>query len=130
MVKARSSHWRCSMKKASLKNVTIFTGKHLCWRLFSCEYDAKHWKQHVLKNICERMILIGRHWSSTNEILKFYFIDKMEVPPFYFSWFFIRVIFSDNILFCQEIYISTQEILQILLMNEAVFKCDKSSISL
>ena len=30
----RSSHWRCSMKRAALKNFAIFTGKHLCWSLF------------------------------------------------------------------------------------------------
>ena len=27
----RSSHRRCSKKKAVLENLTIFTGKHLCW---------------------------------------------------------------------------------------------------
>ena len=29
-----SSHQRCSIKKAFLKNFAIFTGKHLCWSLF------------------------------------------------------------------------------------------------
>ena len=31
----RNSHRRVFMKKAVLKNVPIFTGKHLCWSLFS-----------------------------------------------------------------------------------------------
>ena len=30
----KNSHRRCSIKKAVLKNFTIFTGKHLCWSLF------------------------------------------------------------------------------------------------
>ena len=30
----RSSHWRCSIKKDTLKNFAIFTEKHLCWSLF------------------------------------------------------------------------------------------------
>ena len=30
----RSSHWRCSIKKAILKNFVIFTGKYLCRGLF------------------------------------------------------------------------------------------------
>ena len=33
----RSSHQRCSIKKVLLKNFAIFTGKHLCWRLFFLE---------------------------------------------------------------------------------------------
>ena len=31
----RSSHQWCSMEKAFLNNFAIFTGKHLCWSLFS-----------------------------------------------------------------------------------------------
>ena len=30
----RRSHWKCSMKKAVVKNFAMFTGKHLCWSLF------------------------------------------------------------------------------------------------
>ena len=30
----RSSHQRCSIRKAVLKNFAILTGKHLCWSLF------------------------------------------------------------------------------------------------
>ena len=30
----RSSHQRCSIKKAVLKNFAIFTGKHLRWSFF------------------------------------------------------------------------------------------------
>ena len=32
--KSRSSHQRCSRKKAVLKIFALFTGKHLCWSLF------------------------------------------------------------------------------------------------
>ena len=31
---SRSSHQRCSIEKAVLKNFAIFTRKHLCWSLF------------------------------------------------------------------------------------------------
>ena len=31
---SRSSHRRCSIKKAVLKNLAIFTGKHPCWNVF------------------------------------------------------------------------------------------------
>ena len=30
----RSSHWRCSIEKGVFKNLTKFTGKHLCQSLF------------------------------------------------------------------------------------------------
>ena len=33
VVKGRSSHRRCSMKKAFLKYFAMFTRKHLCWSL-------------------------------------------------------------------------------------------------
>ena len=33
-VRLRSSHLRCSIKKAVLNNFAIFTGKHLCWSLY------------------------------------------------------------------------------------------------
>ena len=33
-IRLRSSHLRCSMKKAVLKNFAIFTGEHLCWSFF------------------------------------------------------------------------------------------------
>ena len=31
---SRSSHWRCSNEKGVLRNLTKFTGKHLCQSLF------------------------------------------------------------------------------------------------
>ena len=36
----RSSHWRCSTKKGVLKNLAIFTEKHLCWSLFLIKMQA------------------------------------------------------------------------------------------
>ena len=35
-----------------------------------------------MKNICERLLLGGRHWYSTNEILKFYYLDKWKFLHF------------------------------------------------
>ena len=40
VLKIRSSHQRCSIKKAVLKNCSIFTGKHLCWSLFLIKVQA------------------------------------------------------------------------------------------
>ena len=37
---SRSSHRRCSMKTAVLKNFAIFTGKYLCWSLFLITFQA------------------------------------------------------------------------------------------
>ena len=34
MIKNRSSHWVCSVKKGVLRNFAKFTGKHLCQSLF------------------------------------------------------------------------------------------------
>ena len=42
---SRSSHWRCSIKKAVLKKFTIFIGKDLCWSV-SCEHCE------IFKNTC------------------------------------------------------------------------------
>ena len=44
-------------KKAVLKNFAIFTGKHLCWRLFSIQNIPKFFRAPILKNICERLLL-------------------------------------------------------------------------
>ena len=57
---SRNSHWRCSIKKAVLKNLAISIGKHLCWnlfnevvptQLFSCEYHEifknTYFKKHL-----------------------------------------------------------------------------------
>ena len=44
-------------KKAILKNFAIFTGKHLCWRLFLIQNIAKYFTVPILKNIWERLLL-------------------------------------------------------------------------
>ena len=36
----KSSHQMCSIKTAVLKNFSIFTGKHLCWRIFLTKSQA------------------------------------------------------------------------------------------
>ena len=72
----RGSHRKYFIKKllltGLLKNLSIFTGKHLCWSLFLIKLRAfKNRLQHrcfpvtiakflrrtVLKNICERLLL-------------------------------------------------------------------------
>ena len=76
--KYRSSHPRCSIRKAVLKNFAIFTGKHLCWSLCfnkvvylqTCNFIkkrlqhrcfpvniAKFLRNPILKNICEQLLL-------------------------------------------------------------------------
>ena len=56
----RSSHRRCSIKKAILKHFVIFTGKHLCRGLFfnkvaghqACNFiKRKLWHRYFLANI-------------------------------------------------------------------------------
>ena len=38
------------------KNPAIFTGKHVCWRLFSIKLQA-FLRTPTLKNICEQLLL-------------------------------------------------------------------------
>ena len=70
-------YYSCSIKKALLKNLAIFTGKHLCWSLFLRNFIKKrlHHKYFpenivellripIMKSICERLLLyIGRRWG-------------------------------------------------------------------
>ena len=72
----KSSHRRCSIKKAYIKNLEIFAGKHLCWSLFLRKLQA--WRpatllkrdsketlmniaiflrKPILKKICERLLM-------------------------------------------------------------------------
>ena len=72
----RSSYQSCSIKKAALKNFTIFIGKHLCWSAHretqenTCNLIKKKLQNRcfpmniakflgtpILKNICERLFL-------------------------------------------------------------------------
>ena len=41
--KYRSSHKRCCVKTGILKNFANFTGKHLCWSLFSPFFFLRTW---------------------------------------------------------------------------------------
>ena len=88
----RSSHWRCSIKKAALKKFTIFTRKYLCWSLFLIKLQAfrenvsgliKKRVQHrcspvniakflripILKTTCERLLLSFLVSSCTSSLL-------------------------------------------------------------
>ena len=74
LVEFRSSHRACSVKKAALKYFVIFTGKYLWWsvllikawnvikkrlqhRCFPVNI-AKLLRTPILKNICERLLLL------------------------------------------------------------------------
>ena len=52
----KSRHWRCTIKKAALKNFSIFTGKQLHWRLFLIKFT-------LLKKL--------QRWCFTVNITKF-----------------------------------------------------------
>ena len=80
-------------KRGVLKNFAIFTGKHLYWSLFAdlqvCNFikkrlqswcfpvnTAKFLRTHILKNICERLLLIlwkniGHSWRLNNSYKNF-----------------------------------------------------------
>ena len=85
----RSSHWRCSIKKAILKHFVIFTGKYLCWGLFfnkvagheACNFikkrlqhryflakNEKFIRRPILKNICERLRFWKAFWENVFHI--------------------------------------------------------------
>ena len=51
---SRSSHQRCFLKKHALKNLAIFTQKHLCWSFF---LTKKFLRASILHNICEWLLL-------------------------------------------------------------------------
>ena len=74
VIVSKSSHRRCSTKRAHLKNFAIFKGKHLSWSLllikFPCDFIkkriqlncislniAKFLRTPTLKKICERVLL-------------------------------------------------------------------------
>ena len=60
----------------ALTNLAIFTERHLGWRFFLINFIKKRYqhrcfpvngvtlKAPVLKNICKRLLLLGRHWYS------------------------------------------------------------------
>ena len=48
----RSSHWRCSIKKAIIKHFVIFTGKYLCRGLFF-DKVAGHGTCSIIKEILQ-----------------------------------------------------------------------------
>ena len=82
-LKLRNIYWKTPVL-GSLFNKVYY--EETSTQVFSCKYGATL-KAPVLKNICERLLLNGRHWYSTNEILKFYYWDKI-VSPFSFCRFF------------------------------------------
>ena len=43
--------------KAAVKNLKIFTEKHLCWSFFLMQNIAKFLRAPILNNICELLLL-------------------------------------------------------------------------
>ena len=110
----RSSQRRWSMRKGVLKNSANFTGKHLCWSLFSIKLQAwipatllKKRLQHrcfpvkvakflripILKNICERLLV--------NIVKRYHYLYSLKTLQFiyqhlpYFSRNIWSVLFSE-----------------------------------
>ena len=51
--------------KKAIQNFTLFTGKHVCWRLQHTCFPvniAKFLRTPILKNICERLLLLPKPW--------------------------------------------------------------------
>ena len=80
-VKNKSSHQRCSLKKVVLRNLTKFTGKHLCQGLFfneetltqvfSCEiceiFKNTFFAEHLWTTASRRRTYFGFLWGQWNE---------------------------------------------------------------
>ena len=77
VAKLKSSHWRCSIKEAVLKNFTKFTAKYLHWSVFLIKLQASRKKNfqhrcflvnsakfltHFLKNSSDGCFCINTCW--------------------------------------------------------------------
>ena len=58
--------------KAAVKNLAIFTGKHLCWSFFLMQNTAKFLRAPILKNIWELLLLkmCSLNWEKLNIVHK------------------------------------------------------------
>ena len=66
----RSSHWKCSIKKAILKHFVIFTGKHLCWGLFLNKVASHKACNFIKKRLQHRYFLVNIGKCIRRPILK------------------------------------------------------------
>ena len=60
----KNSHRRCSMKKAVLKNLAIFTGKYLCWNPFlvkACNFIKKRLQSRYFPIYIAKFLKVGIH---------------------------------------------------------------------
>ena len=64
----RSSHWRCSIKKAILKHFVIFTGKHLCRGLFLNKV-AGHQACNFIKKRLQRSYFLANIWKFIRRLI-------------------------------------------------------------
>ena len=111
--RSRSSHRRCSIKKAVLKNFAIFTVKHLCWGLFLITFIKKdfntgisweycgtfkntYFEEHLLTTASIDRKKVGKvgystkiksHWQVFWKfvVLKIEISILLEIPKFYYA---------------------------------------------
>ena len=135
MIKARSSHRGVLWKKLFLK-ISQYSQENTCagvsfWlSLLKRDFNTGVFIWRNIKSTCfeERLRTTashGRHWYSTNEVLL-----TIEI-----KWKFLHFLSADFFRlynFLRNLYIYARIVtnLQILLMYEAVFKCNKRSASL
>ena len=90
LIKLRSSHQRCSMKKGVIRNFTKFTGKHLCQSLFfnkvagllqtltqvfSCEFCE----------ISKNTFFTEHIWMAASKKFRFIWMAKLNTCKFTFE---------------------------------------------
>ena len=86
----RSSHWKCSVEKGVLKNVTKFTGKYLCQNLFFNKVTDLRAATFLKKRIWHRCFLVN--------FVKFFACNfiKKEILIQVLSCEFLRTLLSQN----------------------------------
>ena len=93
----RSSHQRCSIKKAVLKTFAIFTGKYLCWSLILINFTKKGLQHRcfpvnitkflstpILKKLC--LYQQKRFWKTSPQISPKKFFDLRGRPCLWYYY--------------------------------------------
>ena len=73
----RSSHQRCSVKKAVLNYFSIFTGKHLRWSLLLIKLQSFRPATYFQK-YCERLIKCLIQFIKVQNVQLFYFLQNFH----------------------------------------------------
>ena len=94
---SRSSRRRCSIKKAVLKNFTIFTGKHLCWSLFLTKLQACNFiPKRFFPNRLSTWIFVIHFEVFLPETLLHTFVKKItEICHYEFLYFHAQICTTD-----------------------------------